>query len=44
VSTGGGTAGCVSIPEAELLPILLWLDPAQSPRIVIGTESALGLR
>jgi len=44
VSTGGGTAGCVSLPEGDLLSILLWLDPAQSPRIVIGTEDSLGLR
>jgi len=44
VSTGGGTAGCVSIPQPDLVPVLLWLDPAQSPVIVIGTESSLGLR
>jgi len=44
VATGGGTAGCVAIPQGELVPVLQWLDPAQSPRIVIGTEPALGLR
>jgi len=36
VSTGGSTAGCVSLPTSELLDVLRWLDPAQAPRIVIG--------
>ena len=36
VSNGGATAGCVSLPAGELVEILRWLDPAQSPRIVIG--------
>ena len=44
VTTGGGTAGCVSLPMPDLLSVLVWLDPEQSPRIVIGTESSLGLR
>jgi L,D-peptidoglycan transpeptidase YkuD (ErfK/YbiS/YcfS/YnhG family) len=38
VSTGGATAGCVSLPSASLLAVLRWLDPAQQPRIVMGTE------
>lgn len=36
VSTGGPTAGCVSLPAGQLVEILRWLDPARSPRIVIG--------
>jgi len=35
VGTGGPTAGCVSLPKAELLKILSWLKPADSPRITI---------
>jgi len=33
---GGATAGCVSLPVAQLVDILRWLDPAQSPRIIMG--------
>jgi len=36
VSTGGATAGCVSLPAGQLVEVLRWLDPGQSPRIVIG--------
>ena len=36
VSTGGATAGCVSLPVGRLVEVLRWLEPAQSPRIVIG--------
>jgi L,D-peptidoglycan transpeptidase YkuD (ErfK/YbiS/YcfS/YnhG family) len=43
VSAGGGTAGCVSIPQGDLVPVLRWLDPALSPRIVIGTAASLGM-
>jgi L,D-peptidoglycan transpeptidase YkuD (ErfK/YbiS/YcfS/YnhG family) len=39
VSTGGGTAGCVSLPTGELLDVLRWLDPAKAPRIIMGTEA-----
>jgi len=35
VGTGGSTAGCVSLPTAELLKILRWLRPADAPRIAI---------
>ncbi len=35
VGTGGATAGCVSLPAAELLKVLRWLDPRRSPRITI---------
>lgn len=41
VAHTGATTGCVSLPEPELLAVLRWLDPAQSPRIVMGTTSAL---
>jgi L,D-peptidoglycan transpeptidase YkuD (ErfK/YbiS/YcfS/YnhG family) len=36
VTDGGATAGCVSIPEASLVSIMTWLDPAAHPRILIG--------
>ena len=41
VAHTGATSGCVSLPEPELLAVLRWLDPAQSPRIVMGTMSAV---
>jgi L,D-peptidoglycan transpeptidase YkuD (ErfK/YbiS/YcfS/YnhG family) len=43
VSGSGGTAGCVSIQQDDLVPVLQWLDPATSPQIVIGTASSLGI-
>ncbi|MEA2829091.1 MAG: hypothetical protein QOG43_3530 [Actinomycetota bacterium] len=36
VSTGGPTAGCVSLPVDRLLEVLRWLDPARAPVIVMG--------
>src|SRR5262249_1635032 len=42
VSTGGSTAGCVSLPSTDLVALLRWLDPAQQPRIVMGTPSDVG--
>lgn len=36
VSTGGSTAGCVSLPVGQLLSVLHWLDPADEPVISIG--------
>jgi L,D-peptidoglycan transpeptidase YkuD (ErfK/YbiS/YcfS/YnhG family) len=36
VSSGVPTAGCVSVPAGDLVPIMRWLRPAQHPRIVIG--------
>ena len=36
VSTGGPTAGCVSLPADRLLDVLRWLDPAHAPAIVMG--------
>ena len=41
VSSGGSTAGCVSLPPSELLSVLRWLDPARAPRIVMGTTAAI---
>jgi L,D-peptidoglycan transpeptidase YkuD (ErfK/YbiS/YcfS/YnhG family) len=41
VSTGGGTAGCVSIAQANLLEVLRWLDPAKHPVIVMGPTSVV---
>jgi L,D-peptidoglycan transpeptidase YkuD (ErfK/YbiS/YcfS/YnhG family) len=35
-TTGRPTAGCVSLPTGQLLDVLRWLDPAQSPKIVMG--------
>lgn len=36
VSTGGSTAGCVSVAVSELLDVLRWLSPSQQPTIVMG--------
>jgi L,D-peptidoglycan transpeptidase YkuD (ErfK/YbiS/YcfS/YnhG family) len=41
VSTGGGTAGCVSIAQSNLLQVLRWLDPAKAPVIVMGPSSVI---
>ena len=35
VGTGGATAGCVSLPRAELVRLLRWLKPAAQPMISI---------
>jgi L,D-peptidoglycan transpeptidase YkuD (ErfK/YbiS/YcfS/YnhG family) len=40
VGTGTATAGCVSLPAAELLRVLRWLRPPDDPRISIS--AALG--
>ena len=40
-SSGNATAGCVSVPHADLVALLRWLDPAASPRIVISTSANL---
>lgn len=39
VSTGGSTAGCVALPESDLLRALRWLRPSASPvlDIEVGT-------
>ncbi|MGE5287260.1 MAG: L,D-transpeptidase family protein [Micromonosporaceae bacterium] len=36
VNIGTATSGCVTLPMGELLRVLRWLRPAQSPRIVMG--------
>jgi L,D-peptidoglycan transpeptidase YkuD (ErfK/YbiS/YcfS/YnhG family) len=41
VSGGGPTAGCVSLPTAELLSVLRWLSPAAQPRIIMGTAATI---
>jgi L,D-peptidoglycan transpeptidase YkuD (ErfK/YbiS/YcfS/YnhG family) len=33
---GGATNGCVSLPRVDLDQLLRWLDPADSPAIVMG--------
>lgn len=38
LSIGAATAGCVTLPEPELLPLLRWLNPARSPRIAMGIK------
>jgi L,D-peptidoglycan transpeptidase YkuD (ErfK/YbiS/YcfS/YnhG family) len=39
--TGGPTNGCVSVPLADLDQLLRWLDPSQSPAIVMGPSAEL---
>jgi L,D-peptidoglycan transpeptidase YkuD (ErfK/YbiS/YcfS/YnhG family) len=41
VGTGGATAGCVSLPAAQVVSVLRWLDPAKQPRFILGPESAV---
>ncbi len=36
VTDGTPTAGCVAIPQANLVAIMQWLNPADHPRILIG--------
>ena len=36
VTTGRATAGCISLPAAQLRTLLRWLDPRRSPVIAIG--------
>ncbi len=38
VTDGGPTAGCIAVGHGEMRSILQWLDPAESPVIVIGTQ------
>jgi L,D-peptidoglycan transpeptidase YkuD (ErfK/YbiS/YcfS/YnhG family) len=38
VTDGSPTAGCVAIPQANLVAIMRWLNPAASPRMLIGTR------
>jgi L,D-peptidoglycan transpeptidase YkuD (ErfK/YbiS/YcfS/YnhG family) len=41
VSTGRPTLGCISLPRAQLVRTLRWLDPGASPLIVIGTAATI---
>ncbi|MEP7178711.1 MAG: L,D-transpeptidase family protein, partial [Pseudonocardiales bacterium] len=36
VTDGAPTAGCVAIPQADLVDLMAWLTPAAQPRILIG--------
>ncbi len=38
VGTGQSTAGCVSLPQKELLAVLAWMRPADHPQIVISVR------
>ena len=38
VGTGGPTAGCVSLPRAELIRVLEWLRPGKYPQISISAR------
>lgn len=38
-STGEPTAGCASLPVDQLRAVLVWLDPAQQPRIILGVDA-----
>lgn len=41
VSHNSATAGCVSIPQYELLDVLRWMQPSAGPRIIMGPTSAV---
>ncbi len=36
--TGSATAGCVSLPQSELLKVLRWLRPSEHPAITISAS------
>jgi L,D-peptidoglycan transpeptidase YkuD (ErfK/YbiS/YcfS/YnhG family) len=38
VTDGAATAGCVAVPQAQVVRILRWLQPADHPRILIGVN------
>lgn len=38
---GSPTAGCISLPLADLVAVLQWLQPAMHPVIVMGPDSVL---
>lgn len=40
-SHDSATAGCVSVPYDDVVALLRWLDPRHSPRIIMGTRSAV---
>jgi len=38
LNIGIATTGCMTLPPGELLPLLRWLNPADSPRIRMGVR------
>jgi L,D-peptidoglycan transpeptidase YkuD (ErfK/YbiS/YcfS/YnhG family) len=38
VGTGSATAGCVSLPQPELIRVLRWLRPSDNPQIAISAR------
>jgi len=40
-STGGPTAGCVSLPLADLDALLRWLSPGRAPAVVLGPSGEI---
>lgn len=38
LNIGIATAGCLTLPPDELLPLLRWLNPARAPRIKMGVR------
>jgi L,D-peptidoglycan transpeptidase YkuD (ErfK/YbiS/YcfS/YnhG family) len=38
VTDGRATAGCVAVPQANLVSIMQWLSPSAQPRILIGVS------
>lgn len=38
---GGGTLGCVGMPEDNLLKILMWMDLSKNPVLIMGPTSEL---
>lgn len=43
-STGSYTAGCVSLPASQLVPVLRWLNWYKRARVIMGPESAVTYR
>ncbi len=39
VTNNSPTEGCVAVPEATMVKILKWLDPAKSPKMTIGVNA-----
>ena len=37
----GFTAGCVSVPQADMTWLARWMDPARKPQIAIGTTALI---
>jgi len=41
VAVNGPTAGCLALAQSDLLAVLRWLNPADSPRIVMAPRTVL---